>query len=449
MKNNIMLNEKISKLFLKFCIPAIISMIIAGMQTIIDGIFVGKILGSNAMASVNISIPFMQLIIGLSMVISVGAQSYIGLNLGDKKIEKAQNAFKTSTIVIFILGILITLIGILFNKEVALILGANDVLLKNSALYIKVLSIFTVPMSLMFLFGFSDRIIERPDLYFKGMVLSLFMNITLNYILVAKLSLGMIGTAIATGLSYSSAFIIVVWPILDKKNTINLLEGKFDKSCICPILYNGSSEGINSVATAICAYLFNRAFMNEAGEAGVAAFTSINYIAQFGISVMLGVSDGISPIISYNYGSQNNSRVDSMLKLGYIVTLIIGIIIFIALFFFGEEIVMLFIQDNNDILNLASIGAKVYAFAFIMNGFNIVNSGYFTSIGNAMASVVVAASRGLVFIFIGMSILPKIFGINGVWMSVAFAELSTLFIVYYLIKKEQKQASLNIEKIKV
>ncbi|CEO09412.1 MATE family efflux transporter [Paraclostridium sordellii] len=449
MKNNIMLNEKISKLFFKFCIPAIISMIIAGMQTIIDGIFVGKILGSNAMASVNISIPFMQLIIGLSMVISVGAQSYIGLNLGDKKIEKAQNAFKTSTIVIFILGILITLIGILFNKEVALILGANDVLLKNSALYIKVLSIFTVPMSLMFLFGFSDRIIERPDLYFKGMVLSLFMNITLNCILVAKLSLGMIGTATATGLSYSSAFIIVVWPILDKKNTINLLEGKFDKSCICPILYNGSSEGINSVATAIGAYLFNRAFMNEAGEAGVAAFTSINYIAQFGISAMLGVSDGISPIISYNYGSQNNSRVYSILKLGYIVTLIIGIIIFIALFFFGEEIVMLFIQGNNNILNLASIGAKVYAFAFIMNGFNIVNSGYFTSIGNAMASVVVAASRGLVFIFIGMSILPKIFGINGVWMSVAFAELSTLFIVYYLIKKEQKQACLNIEKIKV
>ncbi|QYE96708.1 MATE family efflux transporter [Paraclostridium sordellii] len=427
MKNNIMLNEKISKLFFKFCIPAIISMIIAGMQTIIDGIFVGKILGSNAMASVNISIPFMQLIIGLSMVISVGAQSYIGLNLGDKKIEKAQNAFKTSTIVIFILGILITLIGILFNKEVALILGANDVLLKNSALYIKVLSIFTVPMSLMFLFGFSDRIIERPDLYFKGMVLSLFMNITLNYILVAKLSLGMIGTATATGLSYSSAFIIVV----------------------CPILYNGSSEGINSVATAIGAYLFNRAFMNEAGEAGVAAFTSINYIAQFGISAMLGVYDGISPIISYNYGSQNNSRVYSILKLGYIVTLIIGIIIFIALFFFGEEIVMLFIQGNNNILNLASIGAKVYAFAFIMNGFNIVNSGYFTSIGNAMASVVVAASRGLVFIFIGMSILPKIFGINGVWMSVAFAELSTLFIVYYLIKKEQKQACLNIEKIKV
>lgn len=217
MKNNIMLNEKISKLFLKFCIPTIISMIIAGMQTIIYGIFVGKILGFNAMASVNISIPFMQLIIGLSMVISVGAQSYIGLNLGDKKIEKGQNAFKTSTIVIFILGILITLIGILFNKEVASILGANDVLLKNSALYIKVLSIFTVPMSLMFLFGFSDRIIERPDLYFKGMVLSLFMNITLNYILVAKLSLGMIGTATATGLSYSSAFIIVVWPILDKK----------------------------------------------------------------------------------------------------------------------------------------------------------------------------------------------------------------------------------------
>ncbi|GAA0715465.1 MATE family efflux transporter [Paraclostridium ghonii] len=435
MKENMILEGNISNIFIKFCVPAVISMTITGIQTIIDGMFVGKILGPNAMASVNIAIPFMQLILGISMIVSVGAQSYIGINLGENKESDAKNAFKTSTIILILVGVVITLIGILFNKEIAIALGANEILLKNSQLYIKTISIFTIPMTLMFLFGFSNRIIGRPDLYFKGMLLSLIMNIALNYILVAKLNLGMIGTAIATGLSYSSAFLIVIWPILDKENIINIFEGRFDKYCILAILYNGSSEGIHSISTAVCAYLFNMAFMKIGGEAGVAAFTSINYIAQFGIFVMLGISDGIAPIVSYNYGSKNYLRVNHILKLAYKMALVIGAIIFLMLFLCADKLVMLFIQDNKDIINFAVNGAKIYAFAFIFNGFNIVSSGYFTAIGDATSSVIVASTRGLIFVFIGINLLPLLFGVSGVWMSIPFADICTLFIVFYLLSK--------------
>lgn len=435
MKENMILEGNISNIFIKFCVPAVISMTITGIQTIIDGMFVGKILGPNAMASVNIAIPFMQLILGISMIVSVGAQSYIGINLGENKESDAKNAFKTSTIILILVGLVITIIGILFNKEIAIALGANEILLKNSQLYIKTISVFTVPMTLMFLFGFSNRIIGRPDLYFKGMLLSLIMNIALNYILVAKLNLGMIGTAIATGLSYSSAFLIVIWPILDKENIINIFEGRFDKYCILAILYNGSSEGIHSISTAVCAYLFNMAFMKIGGEAGVAAFTSINYIAQFGIFVMLGISDGIAPIVSYNYGSKNYLRVNHILKLAYKMALVIGAIIFSMLFLCADKLVMLFIQDNKDIINFAVNGAKIYAFAFIFNGFNIVSSGYFTAIGDATSSVIVASSRGLIFVFIGINLLPLLFGVSGVWMSIPFADICTLFIVFYLLSK--------------
>ena len=162
MQDNILHHEKIPKLFLTFCIPAILSMLIAGMQTMIDGLFVGNILGSNAMASINIAAPFMQLILGLSMVVSVGTQSYMGLRIGEGNVSKAQNTFKTFIIFIVIAGIIITILGIGFNEQIALFLGASDVLKESVCLYIKTISMFTIPMAIMFLFGFSNRLIGHP-----------------------------------------------------------------------------------------------------------------------------------------------------------------------------------------------------------------------------------------------------------------------------------------------
>ncbi|MGL5314561.1 MAG: MATE family efflux transporter, partial [Peptostreptococcaceae bacterium] len=260
MQTNILGREKISTLFIKYSLPAIIAMVITGMQTMVDGMFVGNILGPNAIASVNISAPFMQLIIALAMIMSIGSQSYMGLSLGEKNIEKTQNIFKTTIIFILVVGLLITLFGFTMNQQIAKILGASDILMNGVSIYIKTLSIFTMPICLMFLFGFSGRIIEKPQLYFYGSILSLIVNITLNYLLIYKLRFGMEGAAIATGLAYSSAFLVVVWPMLNKKNVINVFSGKFDKSVLVPVIYNGSSEGINAVSTATSAFLFNMAF---------------------------------------------------------------------------------------------------------------------------------------------------------------------------------------------
>lgn len=435
MQTNILGREKVSILFIKYSLPAIIAMVITGMQTMVDGMFIGNVLGPNAMASVNISAPFMQLIIALSMIMSIGSQSYMGLSLGEKNIEKTQNIFKTAIIFILVVGLLITLFGFTMNNQIAKILGASDILMNGVSTYIKTLSIFTMPICLMFLFGFSGRIIEKPQLYFYGSILSLIVNIILNYLLIYKLRLGMAGAATATGLAYSSAFLVVVCPMLNKKNVINIFSGTFDKSVIAPVIYNGSSEGINSVATATSAYLFNMAFMNIAGETGVASFTAINYVAQFGILLMFGVSDGIGPIVSYNYGSKDYGRVKAIMKLSNKVLMIMGIVVFSVLFFFGKNLVMIFVGNNKEILEIATVGARIYAFAFFMNGFNIVNSGYFTYIGDARASVIVASSRGLVFIFIGMFTLPIILGTNGVWISIPCAEFVTIIIGFSLMKK--------------
>lgn len=445
MKENILGTEKISKLLVKFMIPAIVSMIIAGAQTIIDGMFLGNYVGPNAMASVNIVQPFMQVIIGCSMIISVGSLSFIGRSLGDRNEEEAQNIFKTSFILIIISTIIISILGIFFSERIAFILGADQVLLNGVASYVKIISMFAPLIGLMFLFGFINRVVGRPDLYLKGMILSVICNIILDFLLIKKLGLGVSGAAIATGLAYVVAFFVVIKPMIDKNNIVNVFKGKFDKSVIVPVVYNGSSEGVTAIAIATTAYVFNMAFMQIAGAAGVAAFTTINYIGEFGVLIMFGISDGIGPIISYNHGYKDKDRVKETLNLALKINLIVGAILFLILFVFGKELVSMFAKGNEEVLKLAIDGSKIYAFSFLICGFNIIKSGYFTSIGDARASIVIAASRGIVFIILGIIILPNLIGISGVWLTIPFAEIVTIIISIYLTKISSK--NLEIEMI--
>ncbi|WP_195938572.1 MATE family efflux transporter [Romboutsia sp. 1001713B170131_170501_G6] len=435
MEENILKQGKISKLFIKFSVPAIIAMVIAGMQTVIDGLFLGNLIGPNAMASVSLGSPYIQFIIGFSMLISVGSLSFMGRSLGEGNEKLTQDIFKTSLILLSICAILFSIIGVLFSKNIGFTLGANDILIDNVSKYIRVISICILPMCLAFLIGFADRLVEKPDLYFKGMIVSLLVNIILNYILIKELKFGITGAGLATGLSYSSVFIVVVSPMLKKENFINFFVGKFNKDTIIPVVYNGSSEAMSALATVVSAYLFNNAFIKIAGESGIAAFTSVNYISQFGMLTVFGIADGITSIISYNYGAKEFDRVKAIVKLSLIISFVVCISTFITLFFFSDSLINLFVGSDKFVLDLAKNGAKIYAFAFIFSGFSIIYSSYFTAIGYAKESIIIALSRGLIFIVIGIIILPKLLGISGIWLTIPFAEVITCIISFYLMYK--------------
>ncbi len=437
MKNNVLETEKIPKLFVMYSIPAIISMLILGTQSIIDGLFVGNYVGENAMASVNIAQPFTQFYVACLMVVVIGSLSYMGRSLGEKDIVKTQNIYRTSLILLIIIASTLTIIGFFFSDQIAFILGANEILLKDTSLYIKIVSLFLVPMFLMTQFAFSNRLLEKPDLYFKGMLLSLTINILSNIILVKYMELGVLGTAISTSIAEPIALFYVIWPHLDKKNVINIFVGKIDKSTIIPVISNGASEGMGTIAAAITTYLFNMTFMKTLGEVGVASFTIISYISLFSTFIMYGIADGIGPLISYNYGARNFKRVKDVMRFSIKISFIIGVILSISLFFFGENLVALFIRDNKDIINIATFGTKIFAFGFLFNGFNILSSSYFTSLGLAKESIIISLSRGLFFILIGIAILPVIFSTSGIWMVMPFAEIVTLGVCCFLLKREK------------
>ncbi|WP_305768412.1 MATE family efflux transporter [Candidatus Epulonipiscium viviparus] len=437
-ENNLLLKEGIGKLFIKFTIPALLAMIITGAQSIIDGLFVGNFIGATAMASINIASPFVQLILGIGIVCAIGAQSHIGINLGMGETEEAKNTFQTFFRIIIVLSIVMTAGGFLFAEKIAIALGADVVLLADSVTYIRIYSLFALPICLMVYWGFLDRIVGRPELYFGGCILSLLTNLTLNYILVVRLGVGIAGAAIATGAAFVSAMLVVMPPMLNKKNSINIIEGKFSTKCIFPVICNGASEGVNTISGSVCVLLFNVALMEIAGADGVVAFTVINYVALFATLMLFGISDGIGPIVSYNYGSGNMKRVRAIMKTAYIINFVVGMIICVVLFFFGEDVAQLFIKDDPELVAMASNGGRLYGFAFLLAGFNILSSGYFTFIGKGAQSVIVASSRGIIFIVIGISTLPALLGVDGIWLSVFFAEVCAIILAIILLKKSSK-----------
>ncbi|MCC3865206.1 MATE family efflux transporter [Terrisporobacter petrolearius] len=439
MDQKILKTEKLSKLFIKFTIPSIIGMVFLGIQGIIDGLFVGNVIGENALAAVNIVQTYMQIVMAYALVIGVGAQSIIGINLGKGENEKAQNIFRTSLILLTLISTLVMVFGIFFSDKIAIFLGANEVLLEGASTYIKIISYFIVFVSLMFLFEMIVRTIGKSNISLVSMILAVLLNVVLDYLLINKLSLGIKGAAVATGISYASAFFINIIPFLNKSTVVNLYKGKFDGSCLFPMVYNGSSEGISSLSNGLSMFLFNTALMKIAGESGIAAFSIINYIAQVGYMVLFGIADGVGPIISYNYGAENEERVNKTLKASIIVNLLIGIIIFIVMEMFSQPLINVFLKDGKSVLEMATTGAKIYGIAFLFNGVNILISSYFTAIDDPMSSIIVAVSRGLLFIAVGIFILPYIFGINGIWGSIVFAEVITIIICFKLLKNRTKK----------
>lgn len=427
--NNTLLTERLPRLFLLFVLPAVISMVISGTQSMIDGIFLGRFAGVNAMASVNIAGPYMQIITGCTMVICIGTFSYLGRTLGENtNPQKAKDIFRTAVVSLAACALILMAAGLFISRPLALLLGANEVLLDETALYIRTVAVFIPAICFMMHFGFTARLLEKPHLYLIATLCCVSCNVIMDYLAVKVLGLGVVGAAAATGLSYLSGLLVVVRPFLSRKSIVNLFEGTFHWDILRSSAFNGSSEGITSISAALTMYLFNTAFMGFAGESGVAAFTVINYAGNFVVLVMFGVSDGISTLVSYNYGAKLLLRVKKTLRAALMINFCIGLLIFTVLHLFSRQMVGIFVSDNEFVTAMAVQGAALYSFCFLMNGFNIVQSGYYTSMGDALASVIISASRGIVFISTGIFLLPQFLGINGVWLTPPFAELMTVLV---------------------
>jgi len=435
LENKKLLEESpISKLFARYAIPSVITFLFFGFQNLIDGVIVGNYIGSDALGGVNIILPFYSIMIVIELIIGIGSQTIVSIGIGEQKIQKAQNAITTGFWALLIIAFIITVILFLFSEKLALMLGANQEMLPFSLSYVKGLAPFIIPILLCF---YSDAILKasgHPRFSMIIMSTIVLLNIILSMYFVIVLKLGVMGASLATGIAFTIGLLISGYIIFNPKQKLSMLKGKFKRNLLIKIVYNGSSEGVSELGSAATILIINLAVVKLAGADGVAAFTAINYINFTGVLIFLGVSDGLIPVLSYNYGAKNYNRVKAIFKFAARVNIIIGLLIFSIFHIWGSSIIQLFFDGNNPkVTEIAEQGLSIYSFVFLINGLNILTTSLFTSLENAKLSIVISALRSLVFVFIGVSVLSKYMGINGIWIALPLAEVFTLIVSLYLI----------------
>lgn len=430
----------IAPLFRKYAIPSVIALLFVGLQTIIDGVILGNFVGANALASVSLILPCYSFIAAFAIVIGVGCQTLISIRLGEQNRQGANDSLRSAFLFLVLFSIVTSVVIYFFSNSIAILLGANDVLLSGSVAYLRAMIPFSPFIIVMFFSDYIIKSIGRPVYSMTIMSLTVILNIFLDLLFVAVWDMGTSGAGLATGISFTIGAMFNLPLVFFNQKIVSFKRGKFSWNLVWQMMYNGSSEGVSEISAGISTLMFNLALMSYMGESGVAAFTAINYVFFIGVIVFLGISDGIIPIISYNYGANQWSRVTRVLKLAMKTNFLIGCFIFFMLTMFGDNIISLFFKNGeSDVIRIASEGTSKYAFAFFIIGLNILSASYFTAIANAKISIIISMLRGLIFVAICIYILPKLFGMEGIWYAVPISELCTLAISYYLVRKSLKQ----------
>lgn len=429
----------IHKLFFKYSIPSIIAMIFFSIYIVIDGIFVGQVVGAEGLAAINIAMPFFSIAMAISIMVSSGATTIVAIELGKGKTEEARKTFSLSFYTLMIISTSVSLFTIIFLEPISRILGASDRLLPMVSTYLVILCIFTPVFTGGSLLSNGIRTMGHPAYAMICSITGSVLNIILDYVFIVKWGWGVTGAALASGIAFFISFIIGFIPYLFKKTILRFTTCKVDFKKIGRIFYNGSSEALTEVSVAFTTYVFNIVLLQRIGEMGVSAFSIISYVTSLFIAVLLGIATGISPITSYNYGAQNAKRIIILNRFTMKIVIGFGMLCSLSMFFFGEDLIKLFVNNDESLISFTVNAAKFYSLAFLINGINILGAGYFTALEDAKTSAIISVLRGMIFIVIGLLILPPIIGENGIWLSVLFSELLTLIFTLRLFHTSYKR----------
>jgi Na+-driven multidrug efflux pump len=423
------------KRFASYVTPSVIMMFIIALYSIVDGIFVANFVGSDALAAIGIVYPPLGLMFGLSIMMATGSSAIVAIKIGEGKKKEADEKFTIITITATMTGFVLTCIGILFLKKIILALGATDKIYEYCMTY----GLFMM-LSIPFIFAgaifeFFIRVDGKPGLALLLYVSGGIVNIILDFILVAVLKLGIIGAGIATLSGLAVVALLGLWHFLWDKSNLRFLKAKVDIKYVWDSCVNGFPEMVTESSAGITAIAINLTMLGIAGEDGVAALAIVMYIHYFMVSAYLGYIAGVSPLISYFYGAKRHSSNSLIMRYSKIFILISSITIFLFAEFFAPLIVRSFVNQESSIYGIAVDGFRIVAISFLFIGINIFISGLFTAFGKGSISTTISLSRGFVLVLIGAAIFPFFLQINGIWLILPFAEIVTLLLSYYIVKK--------------
>ncbi len=426
---------------LRFVFPSIVMMIFTSIYSVVDGLFVSNFVGKTALASINLILPFLMGLSALGFMIGTGGSAIVAKTLGEGDPKRANSYFSMLVYVTAIGGIILALLGMLLVPSVASFLGAEGELLSNCILYGRISFISMPAFMLQNVFQSFFVTAEKPKLGLAVIITAGVTNMILDLLFVGILGFGLAGAAVAT---VCGEMIGGLFPVFyfSRKNSSLLRLGKtqFNGRILLQTCVNGSSELMTNLSSSIVNSLYNIQLMKFAGENGVAAYAAIMYVNFIFIAIFLGYSIGSAPIISYHYGAGNHGELKNLYKKSLQLVGSWGILLFVLAQLLATPLAKLFVGYDSTLLAMTQTGFHIYSLVYIINGFNIFGSSFFTALSNGVVSAVISFLRTLVFQIGAVLILPIVFGgINGIWSSVTVAELLTLCItITFFVRQRRK-----------
>ncbi len=418
--------------FLRYLVPSVLTMIFLSFYTTIDGFFVSKYAGSDALAGINIVIPVTCIIFGTSVMLATGAGAIIGEKLGQKKEQEANEVFSFITIVLLISAAVFTITGIACLKPICMFLGSSERLLPHVLPYAFVIFLGSIPMSFKLFFEYLVRTDGKSDIGMLMSLTGLILNLVFDYIFVAIFDMGTLGAAWGTFLSITVSMLIGLIYFI-KFSHIRFCRPKADLTVLFKSCTNGSSEMLTEMSTGITTFLFNIIIMQYHGEDGIAAVTIIMYIYYFFISFYMGIAVAAAPVVSYNAGAGNYGKINETIRYSFLTIAFSSVLILAVSLLCGKQIIHLFVADGT-VFMITWNGLKLFSPVFLFIGVNVFLSGYFTALGNGLISALISSLRSLVFVVVFILLLPKIMDVSGIWLTMPLAEAATIFMAACLYR---------------
>ncbi len=426
---------------IRFTLPSITMMIVTSIYSVVDGYFISNFVGKTAFASVNLIIPYLQILGGVGAMLGIGGSALTAKTLGEGDIPRARRYFTMMVYLMVAAGVLFGAIGAIFLRPMAYVFGATDDMIGNIMIYGNTCMVFIVAFVVQY--GVQSFLIvaEQPKLGLYATLLAGFTNMLLDFLFTAVFKWGVFGAALATGLSQTvGAGMPLLWFLSRSNNSaLHFTRTRIELGAILKASANGSSEMMSSVSASITGILYNLQLMKYAGEDGVAAYGVVMYAAFIFLGIFVGYSTGSAPVMGYHYGAQNHAEIKNVLKKSMTLLAASAVVLTALAMLFARTLSKLFIGYDANLLEMTTHAFTICSIPFLFMWFNIYTSSFFTALNDGAVSAAISFMRALVLPVICILALPAIWQLDGVWYSMVASELLGVFVsLWFMLRKRKK-----------
>ena len=426
---------------IRFTLPSIAMMIFTSIYGVVDGFFVSNYVGKTPFAAVNFIYPFLMILGAFGFMLGTGGNALVAKTLGEGDEKRANEIFSLMIYVSIVCGILITVLGIIFIRPIASLLGAEGEMLENCVLYGRIILLSMTPFMLQIEFQSFFITAERPNLGLVVTLASGITNMVLDFLLVGLFPLGLVGAALATALSQAvGGFLSLAFFVKPgEKTRLKLTKTHFDGKVLLKASVNGSSELMSNIAMSLVGMLYNVQLLRFAGEDGVAAYGVMMYVTMIFISIFIGYSIGTAPLIGYNFGAGNHAELKNLLGKSFWIIGTASVCMLLLSFGLAAPLSRLFVGYDEVLFEMTKQGFFIYSFSFLFCGVAIFGSSFFTALNNGLISALISFLRTLVFQVAAVIVLPLIWELDGIWYSCVVAELMAFVVTLLFIVAQKKK----------